>query len=79
MHWMHLKVFLKLKKKPKTLSSGQMYKKTKKPKKLLVFFLPGFFATLRPGGRHLHRPDHAGGEPHRAEAGMGELHYYLAL
>jgi hypothetical protein len=33
--WMHLKVFLKLKKTLKTLSSGQIYlkKKTKNPKK----------------------------------------------
>jgi hypothetical protein len=30
---MHLKVFLKLKKTLKTLSSGQIYKKNKKPKK----------------------------------------------
>jgi hypothetical protein len=38
---MHLKVFLKLKKNLKTLSSGQIYKKLKKNKKptRLVFFL----------------------------------------
>jgi hypothetical protein len=52
---MHLKVFVKLKKNLKTLSSGQ--KKTKKPKKPkkpknpkkttgLGFFLTGFFPTL---------------------------------
>jgi UDP-N-acetylenolpyruvoylglucosamine reductase len=52
---MHIKVFFKLKKTLKTLSSGQIYKKTKKktknPKKQkhtkkttgLVFKNPGFF------------------------------------
>jgi hypothetical protein len=52
---MHLKVFLKLKKTLKTLSSGQIYKKTKNPKKPKknhcagFFFKPGFFPTLVPG------------------------------
>jgi hypothetical protein len=61
---MHLKVFLKLKKNPKTLSSGQKkpknLKKPKNPKKKqknqknpLGWFLyikkPGFFPTLPPG------------------------------
>jgi hypothetical protein len=59
---MHLKVFLKLKKTLKTLSSGKIYKKNpktpknpkkpQKPKKKttgLVFFKPGFFPTLPVG------------------------------
>jgi hypothetical protein len=54
---MHLKVFLKLKKTLKTLSSGQIYKKKpKKPKKNnnkkptgLVFFLNRVFSN--PAGR----------------------------
>ncbi len=51
---MHLKVFLKLKKNLKTLSSGQIYKKAKKPKKTDwagFFFLKKtvFFPTLQVG------------------------------
>jgi hypothetical protein len=42
---MHQKVFLKLKKTLKILSSGQIYKKPKKPTGL-GFFLTGFFPTL---------------------------------
>ncbi len=42
MHWMHLKVFLKLKKTLKTLSSWQIYKKKKKKKNAGFFFYPGF-------------------------------------
>jgi hypothetical protein len=62
---MHLKVFLKLKKNPKTLSSGpkkpkktqktqKKTKKTKKPKKTHwagFFFKPGFFPTLLLAGK----------------------------
>jgi hypothetical protein len=53
---MHLKVFLKLKKTLKTLSSGQIYKKTKKNKKKtkktkkntgLVFLNSGFFQPCK--------------------------------
>jgi hypothetical protein len=56
---MHLKVFLKLKKTLKTLSSGQICKenkkkrkknqKTKKPTWLVFYYKPGFFPTLPPG------------------------------
>jgi hypothetical protein len=47
---MHLKVFLKLKKKPKpSLLGKKTPKNPKKPKKttVLVFFKPGFFPTLK--------------------------------
>jgi hypothetical protein len=49
--WMHLKIFLKLKKKPKSLSSGQIYEKKpkkkqktqKKPLGWVFLKKPGFF------------------------------------
>ena len=66
---MHLKVFLKLKKPKKTLSSGQIYKKDKKTKKKqkknkkppknhwagFFFLKTGFFPTLRAGACVLSR------------------------
>jgi hypothetical protein len=50
--WMHLKVFWKLKKTLKTLSSGQIKKKKKKKKHGWFFFKkPRFFPTLAAGGQ----------------------------
>jgi hypothetical protein len=73
---MHLKVFLKLKKNLKALSSGQIYKKNKKPQKTHWACLkknPGFFPTLprgaAGGGPAVGSPGSQTPPPHAAVGG----------